>query len=299
MRRIKAPLGERVPVTSHKIVRVVPILLAGCVGYLLGSAHIGAFQAADISAAEAIALRFPRDVRNASQTTAVALRSAATKLRPQSSANLVSANVADASAPMRDAQRALLEPMPGLPTMAQAGPDLGTPARVQMASAEVGDMSAPTVLNTVSQTAPRSLALPPAQKPAASVAVAAPPAAAPAPKVAAVAPRHPPVEQRPGYVLNDAQIASIKERLHLTPGQEEMWPAVEAALRNVSYAHQQQPHGRGAPASTTQTAAVDPEAVQNLKSAAVPLIMSFNTEQKDEVRNLVHVMGLDQLASQF
>jgi hypothetical protein len=299
MRRIKAPLGERVPVTSHKIVRVVPILLAGCVGYLLGSAHIGAFQAADISAAEAIALRFPQDVRNASQTTAVVLRGAATKLRPQSAANLVSANVADASAPMRDAQRALLEPMPSLPTVAQAGQDLATPARVQMASAEDTDMSAPTVLNTVAQTAPRSLALPPAQKPAASAAVAAPPAA-PAPKVAAVAPRHPPVEQRPGYVLNDAQIASIKERLHLTPGQEEMWPAVEAALRNVSYSHQQQPHGRGAPAAgTTQTAAVDPEAVQNLKSAAVPLIMSFNTEQKDEVRNLVHVMGLDQLASQF
>lgn len=159
-------------------------------------------------------------------------------------------------------------------------------------------MSAPTVLNTVAQTAPRSLAQPPAPKPAATAAVTAPPTAPP-PKVAAVVPHHPAVEQRPGYVLNDAQIASIKERLHLTPGQEEMWPGVEAALRNVAYTHQQQPHGRSAPAGATQTAAVDPEAVQNLKSAAVPLIMSFNTEQKDEVRNLVHVMGLDQLASQF
>jgi len=27
--------------------------------------------------------------------------------------------------------------------------------------------------------------------------------------------------------------------------------------------------------------------------------MSFNSEQKDEVRNLAHVMGLDQLASEF
>jgi len=27
--------------------------------------------------------------------------------------------------------------------------------------------------------------------------------------------------------------------------------------------------------------------------------MSFNSEQKDEVRNLAHVMGLDQLATQF
>jgi hypothetical protein len=27
--------------------------------------------------------------------------------------------------------------------------------------------------------------------------------------------------------------------------------------------------------------------------------MSFSSEQKDEVRSLAHVMGLDQLASQF
>jgi len=44
---------------------------------------------------------------------------------------------------------------------------------------------------------------------------------------------------------------------------------------------------------------VDPDAVQGLKSAAVPLIMSFNDEQKEEVRSLAHVMGLDQLAAQF
>lgn len=287
MRRRQAPLGERVPVASHKIVRVVPILLAGCVGYLLGSAHLDAFRAPDLSAAESVALRFPQDVRNASVTTAVALRSAATKLRPQATEF-----VADASAPLRDAQRALLEPMP---TMAQAGQGLVAPARVQVASAEDGDVSAPTVLNTIAQTAAHSPAPPATPKPAPSAAVAAPPA----PKVAAVTPRHPAPEQRPGYVLNDAQIASIKERLHLTPGQEEMWPAVEAALRNVAYTHQQQQRGRSAPAGATQTAAIDPEAVQNLKSAAVPLIMSFNTEQKDEVRNLVHVMGLDQLASQF
>ena len=33
-----------------------------------------------------------------------------------------------------------------------------------------------------------------------------------------------------GAVLNDAQIASIKTRLKLTNEQQEMWPAVEAAL---------------------------------------------------------------------
>ena len=69
-------------------------------------------------------------------------------------------------------------------------------------------------------------------------------------------------------------------------------------MRNMTYARAQQ--ARGAPRrSRTQAAAVDPDAVQGLKSAAVPLIMSFSGEQKDEVRDLVHAMGLDQLASQF
>ena len=93
-------------------------------------------------------------------------------------------------------------------------------------------------------------------------------------------------------MLDDAQIASIKERLHLTPDQQRMWPAVEAALRNVAYARQRA-------ASSARIATIDPDSVEGLKSAAVPLIMSFNAEQKDEVRNLAHVMGLDQLAAQF
>ena len=100
-------------------------------------------------------------------------------------------------------------------------------------------------------------------------------------------------------MLNDAQIASIKARLNLTPDQEQMWPAVEAALRNIAYTHAQEARGGATAATSAPAAAVDPGAVQGLKSAAVPLIMSFNSEQKEEVRNLVHVMGLDQLAAQF
>jgi hypothetical protein len=112
------------------------------------------------------------------------------------------------------------------------------------------------------------------------------------------APTHPHAASRAGYILDDAQIASIKTRLHLTPDQERMWPAVEAALRNMAYKRAQQTAARGA-TRNIQAAAVDPEAVEGLKSAAVPLIMSFNSEQKEEVRSLAHVMGLDQLASQF
>jgi hypothetical protein len=80
-----------------------------------------------------------------------------------------------------------------------------------------------------------------------------------------------------------------------------MWPAVEAALRNLAYTSTRDARRRGAPASAAQLASADPNSaeVQDLKSAAIPLIMSFNNEQKDEVRSLAHVMGLDKLASEF
>jgi hypothetical protein len=123
------------------------------------------------------------------------------------------------------------------------------------------------------------------------------PAAGAAAKPSAAAAR-PTAASRAGYILDEAQIASIKTRLHLTPDQERMWPAVEAALRNMAYKRTQQMAARGA-ARNVQAAAIDPEAVEGLKSAAVPLIMSFSSEQKEEVRSLAHVMGLDQLASQF
>jgi hypothetical protein len=116
----------------------------------------------------------------------------------------------------------------------------------------------------------------------------------------AAAPNHHRAD-RPGSALNDAQIASIKQRLHLTPDQEAMWPAVEAALRNVAYARAREAQRHGAPASATQLASADPDSieVQGLKSAAIPLLMSFSAEQKNEVRSLAHVMGLDNVASQL
>ena len=47
--------------------------------------------------------------------------------------------------------------------------------------------------------------------------------------------------------------------------------------------------------------AIDPDSVpvQRLKSAAFPLIMSLSDEQKQEVRTMVRLMGLENLASQF
>lgn len=106
--------------------------------------------------------------------------------------------------------------------------------------------------------------------------------------------------RRPGAVLSEGQIASIKTRLHLTPDQQEMWPAVEQALRNLSYSKKPENGFRGE-AGGTRTAEIDPgsEEVQRLKSAAFPLIMSFSDEQKRELRILAQVAGLEKLAPQF
>jgi hypothetical protein len=53
---------------------------------------------------------------------------------------------------------------------------------------------------------------------------------------------------------------------------------------------------RGGPAL-----AIDPNSpeVQQLKSAAFPLIMSLREDQKQEVRQLAHTMGLSKVATMF
>jgi hypothetical protein len=104
---------------------------------------------------------------------------------------------------------------------------------------------------------------------------------------------------RPGAVLNDAQIANIKRRLNLTPDQERMWPSVEAALRNLNYG-KTGPHKGGHDAAQA-VASIDPAGadVQNLKMAAMPLIMSFSDDQMRELQSITHVAGLDKLVPNF
>jgi hypothetical protein len=100
---------------------------------------------------------------------------------------------------------------------------------------------------------------------------------------------------RPGALFNDAQIASIKSRLKLTPDQQRHWPAVETALRDISW-RRTGPERKG-PGTVPGT--LDPGGVERLKSAAIPLIMTLREDQKSEVRKLAHLMGLDQVASQI
>jgi hypothetical protein len=122
--------------------------------------------------------------------------------------------------------------------------------------------------------------------------IAAPAAlpAAPKPKLAV----KPPV-QKSYALLSDVQIAGIKERLKLSSDQESYWPAVESALRAVARKIQAtrkaDPSAAGAP--------IDPDAeeVQQLKSAAMPLLFQLREDQKQEVRTLARIIGLEKVAS--
>jgi len=107
---------------------------------------------------------------------------------------------------------------------------------------------------------------------------------------AAIAPAPRPVKQSPN-VFTDSQIADIKMKLKLSPRQHVYWPAVASALRNIDYVRP--PGGK--------STSIDPNSpgVQQLKSAAFPLIMSFDEEQKSQVRQLARNMGLEEVAASF
>jgi hypothetical protein len=246
--------------------RIIPLLVAGGAGYVMGAWHVAALRETnDGSAAQVVALRFPTEWTKAQQP------------------------VTKAAARTSSAAAAMFSPVPMGPLAQEA-------AAAQQPAAENFAAQSSNPQATV-QTASLESAVATPAHPATATETARPAANPIKPAKVSAPSARPGATNRSGYVLDDAQIASIKTRLHLTPDQEQMWPAVEAALRNIAYKHTQQAREHGA--SSVQADAFDPNAVQGLKSAAVPLIMSFNEEQKEEVRNVAHVMGLDQLATQF
>jgi hypothetical protein len=134
---------------------------------------------------------------------------------------------------------------------------------------------------------PADVAMP---KIAAPAAMPAAPLAPPKPKLAAKPPA-----QKSYALLSDVQIAGIKERLKLSSDQESYWPAVETALRAVARkihaTRNADPNASGVP--------IDPDAeeVQQLKSAAMPLLFQLREDQKQEVRTLARIIGLERVAS--
>ena len=134
-------------------------------------------------------------------------------------------------------------------------------------------------------TAPADIGLPKEVAPAAAA-----PAVLPKPKAVAK-----PQPQKNYALLSDVQIAGIKDRLKLSSSQESYWPPVENALRAVARkihaGRQANPNAQGLP--------IDPESeeVQQLKSAAMPLLFQLREDQKNEVRSLARIIGLEKVAS--
>ena len=131
------------------------------------------------------------------------------------------------------------------------------------------------------------------QMPKLSAPTTEPQAAPPKPK--ATAPK--PALQKAYTLLSDEQIAGIKERLRLSSDQEYYWPAVENALRAVArkiHASRRDQRPSGVPP-------IDPDAaeVQQLKSAAMPLLFQLREDQKQEVRSLARLIGLEKVAAQI
>jgi hypothetical protein len=247
--------------------RVLSIVVAGFAGYVIGGWNGSVPRSPALSAAQSVALRFPQDLDEASPVTVAFATTANAAVRANT-------------------QLALFSPQPMLPSAPQAAAQPAATLQLPMPQATMQMASAEQTAAALPQPAPAPA---PATKRPNSVK-----------PVAAAAAVHNRDDRAAGLMLNDAQIASIKTRLHLTPDQEQMWPAVEAALRNIAYTRSREARRHSTPANT-QVASADADAVdvRDLKSAAIPLIMSFNSEQKDEVRNIAHVMGLDQLATQF
>jgi hypothetical protein len=145
------------------------------------------------------------------------------------------------------------------------------------------------------QQSPADIAPPQITSPQAVTPAAMPktPLAPPTPKLATQ-----PAPQKSYTLLSDAQIAGIKERLKLSPDQEYYWPAVESALRAVA----RKIHStRQADAHTTAAPPIDPDSaeVQQLKSAAMPLLFQLREDQKNEVRTLARLIGLERVAAQI
>jgi len=73
------------------------------------------------------------------------------------------------------------------------------------------------------------------------------------------------------------------------------WPAVESALRAVA----RKIHATRQTDAAASAAQLDPDSpeVQQLKSAAMPLLFQLREDQKEEVRKLARIIGLDKIAS--
>jgi hypothetical protein len=227
----------------------------------------------NLSASEAISFRFPADWADAApaQPATLALASANSSTQAMFDPQPARYIVASAGGVM---------PVPAHPAYAVASATAGVPASLRQG--DTGAMAAEAV--PLPRPAPIARSNQTASLQPAAEATAAAKAAAHA-KLAAVAATHKPKPES-NTVLNHAQIASIKKRLNLTPEQEGYWPAVEAELRKMEYV-------KGTKGTKTAQIDMTKMDVQGLRDAGFPLVMSFSSEQRNELRSLAHLLGLE------
>ena len=248
---------------------------------LLAAWGVSPGETVEIAPADVVALRFPADWMTSDETIG--------SVQAQAPAPLTGGFMLASAGDTRLDAGMLFSPRPTLSVAPIAAAPAPQPAAVAPAVATPAVKAEP-------KPEPKAEAKP-ATKPETKT------AAAPSRSIAAAQPK--PRKKDSGELFNDAQLASIKTRLKLTEYQEQYWPGVENALRAIGHAV-----ARNAPAKTTAlgyandsrlAAQIDPDSdeVQQLKSAAFPLIMSMNDDQKQQVRNIAHVMGLERVASSF
>jgi hypothetical protein len=226
----------------------------------------------NLSASEAISFRFPADWADAApaQPATLALASANSSTHAMFDPQPARYTVASAGG---------VVPVPSHPSYAVASATAGVP--VSLRQPDTGGMAAEAV--PLPRPAPGRATQTASLQPAADQTAAA--KAAAHAKLAAAAATHKPKPES-NAVLNTAQIASIKKRLNLTPEQEGYWPAVEAELRKMEYVK----GTKGTKSAQIDMSKMD---VQGLREAGFPLVMSFSSEQRTELRSLAHLLGLE------
>jgi hypothetical protein len=157
--------------------------------------------------------------------------------------------------------------------------------RQAYASAEPGDIGLPRITDPAAA----------GQQPVTSDLKTSEPSALPAVTVPKPKAAVKPAPQKTYALLSDAQIAGIKDRLKLSSSQEYYWPAVETALRAVARKIHSKRQGDVTPGNMP----IDPDSdeVQQLKSAAMPLLFQLREDQKNEVRSLARLIGLERVAA--
>jgi hypothetical protein len=96
-------------------------------------------------------------------------------------------------------------------------------------------------------------------------------------------------------LATSVNIDRIKSVLNLTPEQRRYWPAVEGALRELGARRSAHAENSGfvhRVSSKMVSVVLDGAAVARLASAARPLIMALDSEQRHAAMSLAHEMGL-------